>query len=106
MPLLHVLQLGSRTGLAPEEQEKMRSIERCILIFISRSIATCVPARLESKVIWHCCAQLSTALPAKSGVAAGWQWRGAQTAELQCALVAAKSAAEKHCANIATTTTW
>jgi hypothetical protein len=30
---------------------------------------------------------------------------GAQIAELQCALVAAKSAAEKHCANIATTTT-
>ena len=29
---------------------KMRSIERYILIFISRSIATCVPARLESKV--------------------------------------------------------
>ena len=41
----------------------------------------------------------------KSGIAAGWQWRGAQIAELQCALVAAKSAAEKHGANIATTTT-
>lgn len=34
-------------------------------------------------------------LPIKSGVAAEGQWRSAQIAELQSALVAAKSAAEK-----------
>jgi hypothetical protein len=81
----------------------MRYIERCILIFISRSIANCVPARLESGMTLL--AQLSAALPTKSGVAAGWQWRGAQIASFSVLYLLQRSAAEKHCANIATTTT-
>ena len=81
----------------------MRYIERCILIFISRSIANCVPARLESGMTLLCAIECGSA--DKERRCRRVAVAGCADCELQGALFAAKECCGETLCEYSTTTT-